>query len=383
MKAFHFEPCRLPEETRPLREEVRQFLDEHLRDYPLPLRAYTWTGYDPEFSRKVGERGWIGMTWPKTYGGSERSALDRYVVLEEMLAAGAPVGAHWVGDRQSGPLLLRYGTEEQRRRLLPGICRGEIFFCIGMSEPDSGSDLASIRARAERADGGWRINGTKLWTSGAQRCGYLIALFRTSTDPEDRHAGLSQFIVSLDGPGITIRPIRDLSGNDHFCEVVFEDALVPEDAIVGNEGDGWMQVITELAFERSGPERYLSCYPLLAALVGELGNDPGERSIIGLGRQVAHLATLRNMSISVAGLIEAGESPALEACVVKDLGGVFEQALPGFARSLLDIEPRADEGASEYQQALALLTQIAPSFSLRGGTREILRGIIARGLGLR
>ncbi|MDP3940490.1 MAG: acyl-CoA dehydrogenase family protein [Deltaproteobacteria bacterium] len=383
MKAFHFEPCRLPEETRPLREEVRQFLDEHLRDYPLQLRAYTWTGYDPEFSRKVGERGWIGMTWPKTYGGSERSALERYVVLEEMLAAGAPVGAHWVGDRQSGPLLLRYGTEEQRRRLLPAICRGEIFFCIGMSEPDSGSDLASIRARAERADGGWRINGTKLWTSGAQRCGFMIALFRTGTDPEDRHAGLSQFIVPLDGPGITIRPIRDLSGNDHFCEVVFEDAPVPEDAIVGNEGDGWMQVITELAFERSGPERYLSCYPLLSALLGELGDKPGERSLIGVGRQLAHLATLRNMSISVAGLIEAGESPALEACVVKDLGGVFEQALPGFARSLLDVEPRADEGGSEYQQALALLTQIAPSFSLRGGTREILRGIIARGLGLR
>ena len=383
MREFQFEPFRLPEETRALRAEVRQFLEENLRDYPVPLRAHTWTGYDQAFSRKVGERGWIGMTWPRKYGGGERSAFERYVVLEEMLAAGAPVGAHWVGDRQSGPLLLRYGTEEQRNRFIGRICRGEIFFCIGMSEPDSGSDLASIRTRATMTKEGWRVNGTKLWTSGAQRSDYMIALFRTAVDPEDRHAGLSQFIVDLNSPGITVRPIRDLSGSDHFCEVLFEDALVPGDMMIGGEGDGWIQVITELAFERSGPERYLSCYPLLTELLRELAKGSEKPDLAGIGRQVANLATLRNMSISVAGLIEKGESPAFEACVVKDLGGIFEQALPGFAQSVLDHEPRADAGASDYQKMLALLTQIAPSFSLRGGTREILRGIIARGLGLR
>jgi acyl-CoA dehydrogenase len=383
MGAFEFELGRLPESTRALREEVRAFLAGALRDMPPWRRAYTWTGYDRDFSRRVGARGWIGMTWPQIYGGGGRSALERYVVLEEMLSAGAPVGAHWVGDRQSGPLLLRYGTEAQRERFLPRICTGEITFCIGMSEPDSGSDLASIRARADRADGAYRVNGTKLWTSGAHSCDYMIALLRTTVVPDNRHAGLSQFLIDLKTPGITIRPIRDLSGSDHFCEVTFEDAIVPEDMRIGEEGSGWTQVLTELAFERSGPERYLSCYPLLTLLMGELGAEPGDRGTIGIGRQVARLATLRSMSIAVAGLLEAGKSPILEACVVKDQGGVFEQELPGFAQGLIEAEPRWDEGASEYQKALALLTQIAPSFSLRGGTREILRGIIARGLGLR
>jgi hypothetical protein len=260
---------------------------------------------------------------------------------------------------------------------------GEITFCIGMSEPDSGSDLASIRARATRSEGGFRFSGTKLWTSGAHSCDYMIGLFRTDPDVSDRHAGLSQFIVDLRTPGITIRPIRDLVGNDHFCEVIFEDALVPAEALVGQEGEGWSQVIAELAFERSGPERYLSCHPLLVELLRAMPGDVDDGAAAALGRQVAHLATLRAMSISVAGLLEAGTNPLLEACVVKDLGGVFEQAMPAFAQSLLDVEPRFDAGATEYQKTLALLVQTTPAFSLRGGTREILRTIIARGLGLR
>jgi len=383
MRSFAFELCRLPESTHALRAELRAFLAERLAARPPLQRALTWMGSDRAFSRAVGARGWIGMTWPKRYGGRERSALERYVVLEEMLSAGAPVGSHWVADRQSGPLLLRYGTEEQRRGLLPRICRGEVSFCIGMSEPDSGSDLASIRARAVRGEGGWILSGTKVWTSGAQTADYMIGLFRTGVDPADRHAGLSHFLVDLTTPGIAIRPIRDLTGNDHFCEVAFQGALVPADALLGEEGAGWTQVTAELAFERSGPERYLSCYPLLVELIRLLERDAGEREAAALGRQVAQLATLRAMSISVAGLLEAGRDPMLEACLVKDVGGAFEQALPGLAQSLVDREARTDAGASEYQQVLGQLLQIAPSFSLRGGTREILRGIIARGLGLR
>src|SRR5262245_17768864 len=209
MTAFAFEPCRLPESTRELRNEVRAFLAERLSEVPPAQRALTWMGSDRAFSREVGARGWIGMTWPRRYGGGERSALERYVVLEEMLAAGAPVGAHWVADRQSGPLLLRYGTEEQRRTLLPRICRGELAFCIGMSEPDSGSDLASIRSRAVRGEEGWILSGPKVWTSGARSADYMIGLFRTGADPGDRHAGLSHFLVDLGTPGIAIRPIRD------------------------------------------------------------------------------------------------------------------------------------------------------------------------------
>lgn len=383
MAKFRFDLCRLPDAAERLRDEVRDFLRQTLGDYPPERRAYTWTGWDSDFSRKVGERGWLGMTWPKQYGGHERSALERYVVLEEMLTAGAPVAAHWVGDRQSGPLLLHYGTEEQRQKILPRICRGEIAFCIGMSEPDSGSDLASIRSRAVRESGGWRLNGTKVWTTGAYACDYMIALFRTTVVANQKHQGLSQFLLPLRTEGISVRPIRDLAGSEHFCEVTFEDALVPEDALVGQEGNGWNQVMAELAYERSGPERYLSCYPLLVELIGQLAPTAADREHEIIGRQTAHLATLRAMSISVAGLLEKGANPALEASVLKDIGGVFEQDLPGVAQAATPVEPRTDVGATQYQKVLAHLMQTAPSFSLRGGTREILRGIIARGLGLR
>lgn len=382
MQAFRFELCELPPEAEAWRSEVRAFLGETLGDCPAAKRAHSWGGFDPEFSRKVGARGWIGMTWPKRYGGHERSALERYVVLEEMLAAGAPVAAHWIADRQSGPLLLRFGTEAQRERFLPAIARGELSFAIGMSEPDSGSDLASIRTRAERVPGGYKVNGTKVWTSNAHRTHYMIALFRTHTDPDKKHAGLSQFLVDMKSPGISIRPIIDLSGAHHFNEVVFQDAFVPEDMRVGAEGAGWQQVTTELAFERSGPERYLSSFALLVELIREVSKDPSERAAVAVGRLTAHLATLRQMSLSIAGLLRAGENPNLEAAVVKDVGTTFEQEVPEVAHALLGVEPAIARG-SDLQHALAYVTQHAPSFSIRGGTREILRGIIARGLGLR
>src|SRR5207253_2515473 len=220
-------------------------------------------GVDREFSKKMGARGWIAMTWPKRYGGHEKSALERYVVLEEMLAAGAPVSAHWIADRQSGPLLLRFGTEAQRQKFLPAIARGELSFAIGMSEPDSGSDLGSLRTRAERIAGGYKVNGTKIWTSNAHLADYMIATFRTHHDPAKKHEGLTQFLVDTKLSGITMSPIIDLAGAHHFNMVVFEDVFVPEDMRVGEEGAGWKQVTTELAFERSGPERYLSSFALL------------------------------------------------------------------------------------------------------------------------
>jgi len=382
MATFHFELGELPPETVALRAEVREFLRETLGEATPARRARSWGGFDREFSKKMGARGWIGMMWPKKYGGHERSALERYVVLEEMLAAGAPVSAHWVADRQSAPLLLRFGTEAQRQRFLPAIARGELAFAIGMSEPDSGSDLASIRTRAERVDGGYRVNGTKVWTSNAHRSDYMIALFRTHNDPAKKHEGLTQFLVDTKSPGLTMSPIIDLSGSHHFNEVVFQDAFVPEDMRVGEEGAGWKQVTTELAFERSGPERYLSSFALLVELILEVGKDPGERASVVVGRLVAHLVTLRQMSLSIAGMLQKGENPNLEAAVVKDLGTTFEQEIPEVVHALLGVEPTIDS-ESALQQTLGYLTQNAPSFSLRGGTREILRGIIARGLGLR
>ena len=382
MATFNFELSTLPPEAEALRDEVRTFLKQELAQFQPADRARSWGGFNRDFSRRMGERGWIGMTWPKKYGGHERSALERYVVLEETLAAGAPVSAHWVADRQSGPLLLRFGTEEQRQRFLPRISRGELAFAIGMSEPDSGSDLASIRTRAEKVDGGYRVNGTKIWTSNAHLSDYAIALFRTKVVPDKKHEGLSQFLVDLKSPGISIRPIIDLAGGHHFNEVHFQDCLVPDDMLVGKDGEGWKQVTTELGFERSGPERYLSSLQLVIELIREAGKEPGERAAALIGHFTAHLVTLRQMSLSIATMLQAGQNPNLEAAVVKDIGTTFEQEIPEAVHALTGAEPRIGSG-TEFEKTLGYLVQHAPSFSLRGGTREVLRGIIARGLGLR
>lgn len=382
MTPLRFKHFPLSKEAEHLRQEVRTFLRECSAAWTAVQRAQSWDGFDPEFSAQVGARGWIGMTWPKSYGGSERNALDRYVVMEEMLFAGAPVSLHWIADRQSGPLLLRFGTEQQRRTILPRIARGELCFCIGLSEPDAGSDVGSIRTKARRTDGGWLVNGTKLWTTNAHRAHYMIGLFRTAGDVSERHAGLSHFLVDLSLPGITVRPIRDLTGEERFNEVIFDNVLLPEDALVGRLGEGWNQAMTELAFERSGPERFLSSIQALIELIRYFGNAPTDEATALIGRLIAQLVTLRNMSISVAGMLEAHQDPALEAAVVKDLGGAFEQLLPDSIQGLLGLELVSGEN-SDLRQVTAHLVRMAPAFSLRGGTREILRGIIARGLGLR
>lgn len=381
MLAKSFQPCTLPPQAESLRGEVRAFLDLALANYSRADRAFSWMGFDADFTRQLGERGWIGMTWPRRYGGSEQSAFARYVLVEELLAAGAPVLAHWTADRQSGPLLLNFGSEAQKMRFLPPICRGESFFCIGMSEPDSGSDLAATRTRGIPVEGGWRVSGTKLWTTNAHRCHYMIALVRTSAGAA-RQEGLSQLIIDLKAPGVTVRPIVDLTGESHFNEVVFDEAFVPEDQLIGQEGNGWQQVMSELAFERSGPERYLSSIALLTELLRVAGPTPEFGVLEAIGRMVAHIVVLRQMSLSIAGQLERQQNPLIEAACVKDLGTEFEQMMPEVAHALLDLQPTL-EASGDYARVLAYVTQVAPSFSLRGGTREIIRGIIARGLGLR
>ncbi len=379
MPGLRFDLRDTPAEAPALRAGLRAFLAEAGRDWSPRTRAYSWMAFDRDFSREVGKRGWIGMTWPKQYGGHERTAMERYVVLEEMLAVGAPVSAHWIGDRQSGPLLLRLGTEEQRREFLPRIARGELAFAIGLSEPDSGSDLASLRTRAERADGGWKINGRKVWTTNAHRCDFMIALLRTSPspDPKHRHQGLSQFLVDLRSSGLSIRPILDLAGEEGFNEITFDDVFVPDSMLVGTEGEGWKQATAELAFERAGPERYLSSLPLLTAALDDLRAEPAAAETVG--RLLARAGTLRQMSLAVAGMLQEGITPEREAALVKDAGNDFEQALPERLRDLMD----PGRTPPEVQDMLADVTMVARSYSLRGGTREILRGIIARQLGLR
>ncbi len=388
MPSLTFEPCDLPPEAEALRGEARAFLDAELKGFPVAARARSWVGFDAGFSRKLGAQGWLGMTWPEPWG-RNASALERYVVIEELLAAGAPVAAHWIAERQSGPLLLRFGTDEQRERILPGIAAGETYFCIGMSEPDSGSDLASIRSKAVRAEvngePGWVVNGRKVWTTYAQHSHWMIALLRTGEAGENRHGGTSQFLIDLSSPGVEVRPIRNMIGDEEFNEVTFDEVFVPDAMRIGAEGEGWQQVTAELAFERSGPDRFLSAFALLVELVRFVGTLPPE-AVAGahdaVGRLYAHLSTLRALSISVATQLDAGADPALEAAVVKDMGVAFEQSIPEIAQQILGVAPRV-AGGSDFEAALAYVQQACVSFSLRGGTTEIMRGVIARGLGLR
>jgi alkylation response protein AidB-like acyl-CoA dehydrogenase len=377
----------LPAEAEALRGDVRRFLDEALAGMPPERRARSWLGFDAGFSRALGSRGWIGMQLPETYGGGGRDAFARFVLVEELLARGAPVSAHWIAERQSAPMVLRYGTEAQKRFFVPGVCRGELFFCIGMSEPQAGSDLASVRTRATPTPTGWRLKGQKIWTTNADHSHYMIALVRTSGTPEDRQAGLSQLIIDLKTPGITIRPIEDLTGDRHFSEVFFDDVDLPHDALVGAEGSGWAQVTAELAYERSGPERLYSSIVLFDTWLEHLratnNDDPAALALAG--RIVGHTATLRSMSVAVTARVGAGGSPMTEASLVKDLGTELEQFIPiAIADAIATARAAGDhEVPPALLRTLAYITQFAPTFSLRGGTREVLRGLIARGLGLR
>ena len=361
--------------TDALAREVRAFLAEQLTAGVFEPRCDSWlSGWDRAFSRELGRRGWVGMTIPEEHGGHGRSALERFVVVQELLAAGAPVAAHWVAERQTAPGLLRYGTADQHRWYLPAIARGELSAAIGMSEPDAGSDLASVRTRARRVDGGWSVSGTKLWTSGAHDADLLVALVRTSED-HDRHRGLSQVLIDLPADGVTIRPVRLLTGEHHFNEIHLDDVWVDDDHVLGTVGEGWTQVTSELAYERSGPERFLSTVPLLHAWLDRPPDDCDGGALAAVGDAVAQLWSIRHLSIGVAAALDRGEVPDVEAAIVKDLGTRFEQDLIEVMRSV-GVEPLP--GGSPVEQLMAHALLHSPGFTLRGGTNEILRTIVAR-----
>jgi len=383
--AFRFDPPVLPEGAEKLRQEVRDFLkrsaDDGIWD---PVKSALGETYNREFARAVAKQGWIGMTWPKKYGGRERSFLERFVVTEEMLAANAPVSAYRTADRQSGPVLMRYGQDAVKMDILPRICRGELAFAIGLSEPNSGSDLFAASTKATKVDGGWKVTGRKIWTSNAHRADYIIALLRTSPPTSDnRRHGLTQFLVDMKTPGISTRPIINLTGAHEFNEVVFDDAFFADVNVIGEVDGAWKQATSELAYERSGPERFMETIAVLREGVRVMGAEPSERQAEGIGREVAGLATLRRMSLSVAAMLEDGKFPTNEAAVVKDVGTNYEQALPNRIRQLVPPGSPQRTNVAEFEKVMAFTTMIAPKLTIQGGTREVLRGIIARGLGLR
>jgi alkylation response protein AidB-like acyl-CoA dehydrogenase len=369
-----------------LRASVRAFLIADRDEFSWQPSVDAWlSSWDEGFSARLGDAGFLGMTIPREYGGQGLSHLHRYVVTEELLAAGAPVAAHWIADRQVAPGLLAYGSESQRQRLLPKIAAGRYFSSIGMSEPQAGSDLAASAAKAIRTDGGWLLSGTKVWTSGAHLAHQIVVLARTSpVDPDRRHAGFSQFIVPTDSAKITISPIVMMSGEHHFNEVTFAEVLVSDDNVLGEIGAGWHQVTAELSFERSGPERILSTASLLTALLRLLAGQENldDHTAAAVGDLLARVISLRQLSVSVARALAAGQSPVNEAALVKDLGTRFEQESVELATELFSYA--TDTPGREKVGALLDVARLhAPLFTLRGGTNEVLRGVVARGMGLR
>ena len=215
----------LSPELQELQIRARKVAAEGVADYGMHTDSWI-NGYSKEFSKRLAEEGWIGMTWPVEYGGGGQSNLARIIMGEAMISAGAPIAASWFADRQMGPALFTYGTEDQQAEFLPGMLSGETTWCIGMSEPDAGSDLAGLKTSAVRDGDVFVVNGQKIWTSFAADADYCYLICRTSSDGPP-HKGVSELIVPMDLPGIEVRPITDMTTNRHFCEVYFDDVRVP------------------------------------------------------------------------------------------------------------------------------------------------------------
>ncbi|WP_040814893.1 acyl-CoA dehydrogenase family protein [Nocardia concava] len=350
-----------------LRHSVRELCDT----WDFRPRCDSWAAAgDPEFSRELARRGLLARTWPKHLGGAEDSNVARLAITEELLRAGAPVSAHWIGERQIGPDLIRHGSPELQEEFCPRLATAELSFALGMSEPDAGSDLAAVRTTARRDGDGWRLSGRKIWTSGAHHATHLYVLARTSTE-DDKHAGLTEFIVDRTAPGITVTPILGMDGEHHFNEVLFEDVWTPDRWVIGEVGNGWRQVVGQLAFERGGPERFLSMYPLLAAVLRSDVLDAADRH--RLRSLTARLAVLRTRARETALAMDAGRSPVVEAATSKYLGNRFELDTIEFVRGLL---PRCDTEIHRlYRQAVLA----SPKSGLRGGAAPVMLSIIAKG----
>jgi alkylation response protein AidB-like acyl-CoA dehydrogenase len=374
---MRFELTHLSAEERGLQADVRSFLAEELPPGSYEPGAGAAALPDQEFSKKLAMRGWVGMALPARYGGGDRSPVERFIVAEELLRWGAPIAYHWIADRQSGPLIARFGTNAQREELLPRICRAETSFCIGMSEPEAGSDLAAVRTRATRVDGGWSLSGTKIWTSGAHYHELMIALVRTS-DEDNRHGGLTQMIVDLSRHGVRVSPIRFIDGSVDFNEVVLEDVFVPDTWVIGTVGEAWQQIGSELESERSGPDRWISTYYLVEALLRE-SQGLSDEACTRLGEYAAHWAVLRNLSLSVARAVQSGKPLGAEAALVKEYGNRFEQDVAEGVLEMMCTEV-SPQSSSLFERLLANAVMTAPSFTIRGGTVEVLRSIAAKGL---
>lgn len=371
-----------------MRAEVAAFLDEERAAGTLTPACNNWlTGFDRELSKRIAARGWIGLTWPERYGGRGLTYVDRLAVTEPFLTASAPLGSHWMADRQMAPSILAHGTDEQKERYLPEIRSGDATYCIGMSEPQAGSDLAGVRTRAVASGGGWVISGHKIWTTFGHHADYIYLLARS--DPaSERHEGLSEFIVPMRSPGITVLPINDMSGEHDFNEVLFEDVEVGGDALIGTEGLGWRQITGQLGYERAGLERIMSVWPVLEAMRAEVhqaaagGAGAGEvdRRLEELGELEAAALVARQLVFRAAAVADEDRPPDYEAAMAKVLATALEQQMVEVASRWAGPAARIGPGhpGAAFGGHLFPAWLVAPSFTIRGGTSEVLRGIVAR-----
>ena len=380
-------------EQEAFRAEVRGFLEDEIRNGTFRPMCDGWIqGYSPEFTRKVAERGWIGLTWPKEYGGQGRSEIDRLILTEEMLRYGAPAACHWFADRQIGRSILAYGTEEQKQELLPPILRGEAYVGLGMSEPEAGSDLAALQTRAVEDGDHYVITGQKMWTSCARFMTHIYLVARTDPDAP-RHRGISEFVIDARSPGITIRPIIDITGSEAWGEVFYDGVRVHKKYLIGEKNRGFYQIMTQLDYERAGLERLMGNYPLFDALLRfvretEHQGHPLRRDPL-LRQKLAQLQVEfevgRLLTYRVVWVMEQGRAPNVEAAMAKAYCTAFEQHLATVATDILGLY-----GQLVAESPHAPMLGMAPhsylgsrGYSLQAGTTEVLRNIIAtRGLGL-
>ena len=356
-------------EQEALREQARKVAAEAVARYGRHNDCWM-NGYSKEFSRELAALGWIGMTWPKEFGGGGRPPIDRLIVGEEMIKAGAPIAASWFGDRQMGPALIQYGTKEQQERFLPQILSGETTWCIGMSEPNSGSDLASLKTSARDDGDEWVINGQKIWTSFGADADYCYLICRTSSDGPP-HAGISEIIVPMDTPGIEVRRITDMTTNRHFCEVFYTDVRVPKENLVGREGGAFGQTMRQLEHERGGIDRLVSNYSYYEYARSRADmSDPSVRqevAAIEAGYIIGRILVVREV---------LRQAPAGFSAATKCFCTEHEQRVADFASRVLGMETTL---WTDWTKDWLYF----PGYTIMGGTSNVMRNILGeRVLGL-
>ena len=385
---FSFTP-----EQESLRHDVRSFLEQELSEGRWKPQCDAWIqGFDPDFTKRVAAHGWIGLTWPKQYGGQERSFVDRLIVTDEMLRYGAPAALHWFADRQIGGGILRYGNEEQRQQYLPMIIRGEMYVGLGMSEPEAGSDLASLITKAEEQDDCFLVNGQKTWTSGGSFINYIDLFARTDFQAA-KHKGITEFLVPMNLPGISRVPMVDITGTEAWNDVFFDNVRVPKKCLLGERNKGFYHVVEELAYERGGMERLMGNYPLYDALRRFTSTRKKEgRPLIEEPRVRTLMSELevefevgRLLMYRAASVMDEGRPPTVEASTSKVFGTNFEQRLANTAMEILGPYGGLTSGSPHgVVDGLAVHSYLASKgYSLQAGSTEVLKGIIAsRGLGM-